>query len=90
MPMKKFINAPENLTPELLDGFALAFGHKIALEGKTVVRAAPKSADKVAIVTLGGAGHEPASAGSSARACWTPAWWATFSPRPAPRPCWRP
>ena len=36
MPMKKFINAPENLTPELLEGFALAFGHKIALQGKTV------------------------------------------------------
>jgi len=63
MPMKKFINAPENLTAELLDGFALAFGSKIALEGKTVVRATPKSADKVAIVTLGGAGHEPALSG---------------------------
>ncbi len=63
MPMKKFINAPENLTPELLEGFAVAFGHKIALQGKTVVRAKPKSTDKVAIVTLGGAGHEPALSG---------------------------
>ncbi len=63
MPMKKFINAPENLTVELLEGFALAFGKKIALEGKTVVRAQPKSTDKVAIVTLGGAGHEPALSG---------------------------
>jgi dihydroxyacetone kinase-like protein len=63
MPMKKFINAPDNLTTELLDGFALAFGHKIALQGKTVVRANPKSDDKVAIVTLGGAGHEPALSG---------------------------
>lgn len=63
MPMKKFINAPDDLTPELLEGFALAFGKKIALRGKTVVRATPKSADKVAIVTLGGAGHEPALSG---------------------------
>ena len=46
MPMKKFINAPEDLTPELLEGFALAFGHKIAVDGKTVVRAKPKSGDK--------------------------------------------
>ena len=63
MPMKKFINAPENLTAELLEGFALAFGHKIALDAKTVVRAAPKGSDKVAVVTLGGAGHEPALSG---------------------------
>ena len=63
MPMKKFMNAPENLTPELLEGFAIAYGHKIALNGKTVVRATPKSQDKVALVTLGGAGHEPALSG---------------------------
>ena len=63
MPMKKFVNAPENLTAELLEGFALAFGRKIAVEGKTVVRAKPKGPDKVAVVTLGGAGHEPALSG---------------------------
>lgn len=63
MPMKKFINRPENLTPELLEGFCLAFGQKIAVQGKTVVRVKPKSKDKVAIVTLGGAGHEPALSG---------------------------
>ena len=63
MPMKKFINAAEDLTTELLEGFALAHGNKIALNGKTVVRARPKSQDKVALVTLGGAGHEPALSG---------------------------
>jgi len=63
MPMKKFINAPENLTAELLEGFALAHRNKIALQGKTVLRAVSKSADKVALVTLGGAGHEPALSG---------------------------
>ena len=62
--MKKFINAPENLTPELLEGLAAAYPNKIKLEeGKIVVRATPKAEDKVAIVTLGGAGHEPALSG---------------------------
>jgi phosphoenolpyruvate---glycerone phosphotransferase subunit DhaK len=64
MPMKKFINDPADLTAELLEGMALAFGDKIRLEsGKLVMRAEPKSADKVALVTLGGAGHEPALSG---------------------------
>ena len=64
MPMKKFINDPANLTSELLEGFCIAFGNKIALESeKLVVRAKPKDPSKVAIVTLGGAGHEPALSG---------------------------
>ena len=63
MPMKKFINAPENLTPELMEGFALAYPHKIKLQGKIVLRAKPKDPSKVALVTLGGAGHEPALSG---------------------------
>ena len=63
MKMKKFINAPENLAPELLEGLAAAYPQKIKLEGKVVVRAQPKSKDKVAIITLGGAGHEPALSG---------------------------
>jgi len=63
MPMKKFINAPENLTVELLEGFALAYRQKITLQGKIVLRAAPKGRGKVALVTLGGAGHEPALSG---------------------------
>jgi len=62
--MKKFINDPANLTAELLEGFALAFPGKVRVEaGKLVVRAKPKPAEKVAIVTLGGAGHEPALSG---------------------------
>lgn len=62
--MKKFINAPENLTQELLEGMCKAYNDKIKLEdGKIVARAKPKSEDKVAIITLGGAGHEPALSG---------------------------
>lgn len=64
MTMKKFINDPQNLTTELLEGYTLAYADKVRLEAeKIVVRARPKSADKVAIVTLGGAGHEPALSG---------------------------
>ena len=62
--MKKFINDPENLTAELLEGMTLAYPQKITLESeKMICRANPKSADKVAIVTLGGSGHEPALQG---------------------------
>jgi dihydroxyacetone kinase-like protein len=62
--MKKFMNAPENLTTELLEGYALCYPSKIkVVSEKIVVRATPKSTDKVAIVTLGGAGHEPALSG---------------------------
>ncbi len=63
MKMKKFINAPENLTIELLEGLAAAYPQTLKLEGKVVVRAQPKAKDKVAIITLGGAGHEPALSG---------------------------
>ncbi len=61
--MKKFINAPENLTQELLEGLAAAYPRKVKLENKIVVRAKAKAEDKVAIITLGGAGHEPALSG---------------------------
>lgn len=62
--MKKFINDPNDLTAELLEGYCSAYKNKVKLEsGKLVVRATPKSQDKVAIVTLGGAGHEPALSG---------------------------
>jgi len=61
---KKFINQPERLVDELLEGFVLAHANTVALAGSNlVVRAAPKSTDKVALVTLGGSGHEPALSG---------------------------
>lgn len=64
MPMKKFINDPKDLTRELLEGFAIAHGDAIAIKSEKIVcRAKPKPANKVAIVTLGGAGHEPALSG---------------------------
>ncbi len=62
--MKKFINDPQNLTRELLEGFAIAHGDQVTIQSdKIVCRAKPKRAKKVALVTLGGAGHEPALSG---------------------------
>ena len=51
--MKKFINDPENLTSELLEGLALANKDIIHLEdGNLVVNNKLKDADRVTIVTL--------------------------------------
>lgn len=62
--MKKFINAPEDLTKELLEGFALANSDLIELKSNNlVVNKQLATADRVTIVTLGGAGHEPALSG---------------------------
>jgi len=64
MPHRKFINKPENIVDELLEGFVLAHPDKVQLAGSNlVVRAEPKPEDKVAVVTLGGSGHEPALSG---------------------------
>jgi len=62
--MKKFINDPNNLTNELLQGMALAYPQKVKIvDEKLIVRAEAKSSDKVAVVSLGGTGHEPAVQG---------------------------
>ena len=64
MKMKKFLNSPENITDEVLEGLAGAYPDKIKIEnGRIVVRANPKSKDKVAVITMGGSGHEPALSG---------------------------
>ena len=62
--MKKFINQPEDIVPELLEGFTLAFPQKVKLKGRNLItRAQPKQRGKVGIVTLGGSGHEPGLSG---------------------------
>ncbi len=62
--MTKFINEPDNITAELLEGYVMAYSDIVKLDGENiVVRVNAKSEDKVAIVTLGGAGHEPALSG---------------------------
>ena len=62
--MKKLINRPENVVPELLEGFVLAHPDKVCLTGSNLVaRKSPKAKGKVGIVTLGGSGHEPGLSG---------------------------
>ena len=64
MKMKKFINSPESLTIETLEGLAAAYADKIKLASpKIVARANPKPENKVAVVAYGGSGHEPAISG---------------------------
>jgi phosphoenolpyruvate---glycerone phosphotransferase subunit DhaK len=62
--MKKFINNPDNLTDELLEGFALANADSILLEDRrlTINRKIDQE-DRVTIVGIGGSGHEPAPIG---------------------------
>jgi dihydroxyacetone kinase-like protein len=62
--MKKFLNDPANITKELLEGMTACYSNKVKLVNeKIVVRATPKCECKVAIVSLGGTGHEPAISG---------------------------
>jgi len=62
--MKKFINRPENIVAELLEGFVLSHPNTVRLAGSNLVaRAKPKGPGKVGVVTLGGSGHEPGLSG---------------------------
>lgn len=64
MRMKKFINAPEDLTKELLEGFVSANDNLVSLvHDNMVVNNKLEQADRVTIVTQGGSGHEPAISG---------------------------
>lgn len=60
----KFINSTDQITRETLEGYVMAYSDKVKLGAENIiVRTNPKSLDKVAIVTLGGSGHEPALSG---------------------------
>ncbi len=64
MKMKKFINAQENLTTELLEGLAMANKDLLILgEDNMIINKRLENADRVTIVSQGGAGHEPALSG---------------------------
>ena len=62
--MKKFINKPENCEEEMILGLAKAYPDYIRkLDcGNVIVRACKKE-DKVALISGGGSGHEPAFGG---------------------------
>lgn len=71
MKMKKFINEPENLTEELLEGLAMANGDYLTVEkNHMVINKKLDEADRVTIVTMGGSGHEPCCSGLLERAWW--------------------
>lgn len=63
--MKKLINGVDDVVNEMLDGMAKAHPEYVTrLEGTDVImRTGAKKTDKVAIVSGGGSGHEPAHGG---------------------------
>lgn len=65
--MKKLVNDPNNVVEEMIEGIAMSSPHVKLLKGANViVRADCKNSDvrsKVAIISGGGSGHEPAHAG---------------------------
>lgn len=62
--MKKFINDVENVETEMLDGLVKSAPDKIKrLDDSNVIVRAQKKEGKVAIISGGGSGHEPAHAG---------------------------
>ena len=62
--MQKFINNPDTLTAEMLEGLALAHSELVSLElGKLVVNRKLAEGDRVTIIALGGSGYEPALSG---------------------------
>ena len=63
--MRKLLNDPEDVVPESLAGLAVAHGDilKVDLAAQIVVRADAPRQGKVALVSGGGAGHEPMHGG---------------------------
>jgi phosphoenolpyruvate---glycerone phosphotransferase subunit DhaK len=62
--MKKFINSTDTILAESLDGFAAAHSDIVALgPERKFVRRRSLSANKVALISGGGSGHEPLHAG---------------------------
>lgn len=60
--MKKIINAPEHVVPEFLSGFAAA-NPALVYEREANVIARKELGKKVALISGGGSGHEPAHVG---------------------------
>jgi dihydroxyacetone kinase-like protein len=63
--MKKLINSPENVVAEALHGIAAAHGDlvKVHFEPNYIYRADAPVKNKVAVISGGGAGHEPMHGG---------------------------
>lgn len=62
--MKKIINDPNNVVEEMLEGMVAAHSQYLnRIQGFDVLVRSDKKTDKVALVSGGGSGHEPAHAG---------------------------
>lgn len=61
--MKKIINEPARVVSELLKGMELAHPSLVYTEKLEIISRKEKKKDKVAVISGGGAGHEPAHAG---------------------------
>ncbi|MGM7637380.1 dihydroxyacetone kinase subunit DhaK [Bacillus sp. Hm123] len=62
--MKKMINNPEHAVKEMLEGFAVAYPDEVELLADwSVIKRKHLKRGKVAIISGGGSGHEPAHAG---------------------------
>jgi dihydroxyacetone kinase len=61
--MKKIINSPENLVPEMCEGIVKANPSLEFLPKYKVIKRKDLNPDKVALISGGGSGHEPAHAG---------------------------
>ena len=64
-PLKKFVNAPEDVVKESLAGLAAAHPDlvQVDFENQIVLRADAPVAGKVGVVSGGGSGHEPLHGG---------------------------
>lgn len=61
--MKKFINKPEDVEREVVDGYVKSYPRIIAKAADDIVVRAHRKVGKVALVSGGGMGHEPAHLG---------------------------
>lgn len=61
--MKKFINDPADVERQVVDGYVKAYPSLIAKAADDIVVRAHAKRDKVALVSGGGMGHEPAHLG---------------------------
>lgn len=61
--MKKIINSPESVVPEMLRGLAIAHPELDLIEKYKIIKRRMLNPDKVTLISGGGSGHEPAHAG---------------------------
>jgi len=62
--MKKILNNVDNIVDEMLSGMIDAHGNLLdKVEGRNIIIRKNKKVDKVALISGGGSGHEPAHAG---------------------------